>query len=179
MRLFHFTAGILFGVAIASQARASDAICGQLEEFAKGQESEKADPMPRHWAEFHWGIDPDPNTFWSWGCRNSNDASSKVLCGYLMDHTSREFRNMLPIRILKCWGYRFPDDAGFGWRVRDGQILHQRKNGSWLVMDIAANGLEPGESAIRISYDTVDRRLDPDELEPVRSLREGVGYRVP
>lgn len=167
------------GLACSVQAGASDILCSQLDEFALAQEAEPAEPMPRHWVEFHWGIDPDPNSFWSWGCRNSNDVSSKSLCSYLLESTSREFRNTLPIRILKCWGYRFPKDAGYGWHVSEGHFIQQRKNGSWLVMDIASRGLQPDEQAIRISYDTVDRKLEPDELPAVQPLQDGEGFKLP
>jgi hypothetical protein len=171
--------GVLTSLLLAGHARASGSLCEELEKFAKDQEAERANPMRRHWVEFHWGIDPDPNTFWSWGCRHSDDSFSKQFCGYLMENTSREFRNTLPIRVLKCWGYRFPKDAGHGWHVGEGHFTHERKNGSWLVMDIASFNLQQGELAVRFSYDTVDRRLDPDDLEPIQPLREGNEIRLP
>jgi hypothetical protein len=160
----------LSGLALVAPANASDKLCGELEKFVKNQEVEQADPMPRHWVEFHWGIDPDPNSFWSWGCRHAADNSSKQFCTHLLDNTSREFRNTLPLRIQQCMGYRFPEQAWSGWHVSDGVIKHQRKNGSWLVMEIVSQGLQAGESAVRISYDTVDRKLEPVEPEPVKPL---------
>ena len=164
--------------AIPGAASAADALCGKLETFAREQEAEVADPMPRHWVEFHWGVDTDPNTFWSWGCRHSSDQSSQQLCAWLMENTSREFRDYLPLRVQKCFGYRFPKQAWSGWHVSEGMIEHQRRNGSWLVLEIASKGLQQGEGAVRISYNTVDRRLDPDELEPIQPLRQGEGLRA-
>jgi hypothetical protein len=169
----------LSGFALATPAYASDKLCHELEKFVTVQEEEKAIPMPRHWVEFHWGIDPDPNTFWSWGCRHAADSSSKQLCAYLLDNTSREFRNTLPLRIQQCMGYRLPKQAWSGWHVSDGVIKHQRKNGSWLVMEIVSQGLQQGESAVRISYDTVDRKLEPVELDPVMPLFAGEAQKLP
>ena len=179
MRVWVFIAGITLGIASAAQANASDTLCGQLDRFVADQEGEEAEPMLRHWVEFHWGIDPDPNTFWSWGCRHSEDNSSRNFCNYLMNNTSHEFRNKLPIRVLKCLGYRFPEQAWSGWRVQDGVFEHQRKNSSWLVMEISSQGLQPGEMAVRISYNTVDRKLEPADLEPVRPLRVGDEVKAP
>jgi hypothetical protein len=168
----------LSSLALVTPANASDRLCQELEKLVKDQEAEKADPMPRHWVEFHWGIDPDPDTFWSWGCRHAADSSSKHLCAYLVDNTSREFRNTLPLRIQQCMGYRLPEQAWSGWRVNDGVIEHQRQNGSWLVMEIVSQGLQAGESAVRISYETVDRKLEPDELEPVKPLFLAEAHRL-
>lgn len=161
---------ISVGVSAASPVSAADKLCGELDQFIADQEAEKGDPMPRHWVEFHWGVDPNPDSFWSWGCRHSQDKSSAKLCIYLMDHTSREFRNLLPVRVLKCMNNRFPDEALQGWHVTEGEFRHQRKNGSWLVMEVTERDLQSGESAVRISYDTVDRKLQPEELSPIRPL---------
>ena len=56
---------------------------------------------------------------------------------------------------------------------------HQRKNGSWLVMEIVSKGLQPGEMAVRISYNTVDRKFEPANLEPVQPLRAGDEFKLP
>ena len=179
MRVLDAILGAMFSVGFAAQASAADMLCAQLDKFVVDQEAETAEPMPRHWVEFHWGIDPDPNSFWSWGCRHSKDLSSAGFCNYLMDNTSREFRNRLPLQVLKCLGYRFPDQAWSGWKVQDGMFEHQRKNGSWLVMEIVSKGLQPGEMAVRISYNTVDRKFEPANLEPVQPLRAGDEFKLP
>ena len=56
----------------ASAANAADVICDKLDDYAKAQWAQKGDPIQRYWVEFHWGIDTDPDTFWSWGYGHSN-----------------------------------------------------------------------------------------------------------
>jgi len=154
----------------ASVASAADSLCQKLKDYAEAQWSERGDPVPRYWVEFHWGFEQDPNTFWSWGCKRSDDQASKELCAWLMENTSREFRATLPINVQKCMGYGFPSDAVTEWRFTEGEVRGQAEDGSWLVLEIGSTGMQPGESAVRISFDSVDRRLEPDELPPLRSL---------
>lgn len=101
----------IFIAQIAAPISAKDALCDQLDKFVRDQKSETTDPLPRHWVEFHWGVDSDPNSIWSWGCWHSEDQSSKEFCAWLMDNTSREFRSKLPINVQQCMGYRFPRQA--------------------------------------------------------------------
>jgi hypothetical protein len=169
VRRAYYSMIAMFGVAMAAQANAADQLCQELKDFVRAQEAETADPMPRHWVEYHWGI--DPHAIWSWGCRDSKDASSKEFCGFLLDNTSREFRNQLPIRVQQCFGYRFPRQASGGWHMNEGEVRHQLKNGSWIVMELTSIGLQPGESAVRILYDTVDREIEPQELDPIKPLQ--------
>lgn len=157
-------------LAFSTQAQAADQICAQLKTFVKDQIAEKAEPAPRHWVEFHWEIDPDPNAFWSWGCRPSEDLSSKRFCAWLMENTSREFRNMLPVRVLRCMGYRFPRQPSFEWHVSDGEFRNTQNDGSWLILEVSSKFPNPMESAVRISYENVDRRFEPDDLPDIQPL---------
>lgn len=166
-------------LSLSTAVYAADPLCEELNKFVADQKAEIAEPVPRHWVEFHWGIDPDPDVFWSWGCRHSGDLSSEKFCDWLMKNTSKEFPNMLPISVQTCMGFRFPGNTRHEWHMTDGRIEHQLKAGDWLILELAAHGLQPGESAIRISYNTVDRILEPDELLPIRELREGKEYRAP
>ena len=154
----------------ASSANATDELCAKLDAYAKAQWAEKGDTIPRYWVEFHWGNDPDPNSFWSWGCRHSADASSVSFCKWLMENTNQEFRAELPIRVQRCMGYHFPPKAVTEWQFTDGAVRHQAPDGSWLVLEVSSQGMQPGESAVRISFDSVDRNLDPDELPPIRTM---------
>lgn len=154
-------------------ANAKDELCKKLHSFVADQKAETADPAPRHWVEFHWGINPDPNTFWSVGCLHSSDLSSKQFCGWLLDHTSREFSNFLPIRIQQCMGFSFPKNRKNEWHLTDGEIRHDIKDG-WLVLEMTTRDLQPGESALRISYDTIDVKFEPDELPPIKPAMCGV-----
>ncbi|HEX7712347.1 MAG TPA: hypothetical protein VF418_15555 [Sphingomonadaceae bacterium] len=154
----------------ASAANAADVICDKLDDYAKAQWAQKGDPIQRYWVEFHWGIDTDPDTFWSWGYGHSNDVASANLCKWLMDNTNQEFRSELPIRVQRCMGYRFPRYAPTEWQFTDGVVRHQAHDGSWLVLEVSSQGMRSGESAVRISFDSVDRNLDPEELPPIRSM---------
>jgi hypothetical protein len=70
-------------------------------------------------------------------------------------------------------GYRFPRDAVNGWHMRDGEITHMRKDGSWLRLKFVTQELKPSGTAVRISFDSVDRKLEPDELDPFEPLGPG------
>jgi hypothetical protein len=154
----------------ASSANAADQLCAQLDAYAKAQWAEKGDSIPRHWVEFHWGNDPDPNTIWSWGCSHSKDESSVSFCKWLMKNTNQEFRSELPIRVQRCMGYDFPPKSVTEWQFTDGVVRHQAPDGSWLVLEVGSQGMRLGESAVRISFNSVDRRLDPDELPSIGSM---------
>jgi hypothetical protein len=155
---------------VASNANAADALCAKLDEYAKAQWAERGDTIPRHWVEFHWGNDPDPKTIWSWGCSHSKDESSVTFCQWLMKNTNQEFRSELPIRVQRCMGYGFPPKSVTEWQLTDGAVKHQERDGSWLVLELSSQGMQEGESAVRISFDSVDRQLDPDELPPIQSM---------
>lgn len=155
-----------------SNANAADPLCGILKDYARAQWAERTDPAPRHWVEFHWGTDPDPLALWSWGCRHSDDVASAQLCNWLLDNTSHEFRSILPIRIQKCMGFRFPGAAKAYWGLTDGQVSRAGHDGTSIVLELSCRGMAPAESAIRISFDSDDRRLEPDELPPIASMSE-------
>jgi len=166
-------ASILSATALLVRAHAveaADPLCKELEAFAAAQLSEKGDPIPRYWVEFHWGFAPDPNTFWSWGCRHSDDAAATRLCDWLMENISREFRSSLPIGVQKCMGYKFPRNAISDWNISEGIISLPARDGSWLILEISSLGMPSGESAVRISLESVDRKFDPDELPPMESF---------
>lgn len=67
-------------------------------------------------------------------------------------------------------GYEFPDGAVNGWWVSEGQVSQRFDDGSWLNMEITKTNLQPKELAIRLSVDSVERRLKPDELPPIEPL---------
>ena len=154
----------------SASANAADALCAKLDDYAKAQWAARDDAIPKHWVEFHWGNDPDPNAIWSWGCSHSKDESSVSFCKWLMKNTNQEFRSELPIRVQRCMGYGFPLKSVTEWQFTDGVVRHQAADGSWLVLEVRSQGMRPGESAVRISLDSVDRKLVPDELPPIRSM---------
>lgn len=157
-------------LAVPQGAWAQEPLCDRLEEFASAQWSEPSDPIPRQWVEFHWGIEADTANRWSWGCRDAGDAASGEFCDWLMDNTSRGFHTGLPVGVLQCMGDEFPAQAATEWQLSEGEFRRQAKDGSWLVLEVASSGMAPGESAVRISFDSDDRRLDPEELPPMQAF---------
>jgi hypothetical protein len=154
----------------ATGAHAADPLCGKLIDYAKAQWAEKGGTIPRHWVEFHWGNDSDPKTIWSWGCRHSKDQSSTSFCHWLVNNTNQEFRSELPIRVQRCMGYTFPSRAISEWQLTDGAVKHQERDGSWLILELTSRGMQEGESAVRIYFDSVDRELEPDELPSIQTM---------
>jgi len=153
-----------------SSAHAADELCAKLDDYAKAQWAEKGATIPRHWVEFHWGNDPDPNSIWSWGCRHSDDQVSADFCSWLMKNTNQEFRSELPIRVQRCMGYSFPPRVVGEWRLTDGVVEHQERDGSRLILELSSREMLKGESAVRIYFDSADRQFDPDELPPIQTL---------
>lgn len=112
--MMHVAKILGLGVLLAAgHAQAADSICPRLKGFVRQQMAETSDPAPRHFVEFHWGQDSD--AIFSTGCRHSEDSGSAEFCHWLMDNTSWEFRSRLPINILRCFGYRFPNDPTGDW----------------------------------------------------------------
>lgn len=157
-------------LAVPQAASAAEPLCEQLEAFAAAQWSEPDDPAPRHWVEFHRGIQGDAANRWSWGCRHSGDEASEVFCDWLMDQTSRGFQAALPANVLRCLDDEPAGKAANAPVLLSGVIRRQAQDGSWLVLETASTGMRPGESAVRISFDSDDRRFEPDELPAIRAF---------
>jgi hypothetical protein len=109
---------VLAGMATATSlanARQRDAICNQLRSFEAAPFARGADGKPAaRSVAFFWSGD------WliggSLGCRRKKtDSASVDFCSYLGMNTNQEFRGQLPIRILTCFGYRFPRGAFSEW----------------------------------------------------------------
>jgi hypothetical protein len=151
-------------LAVPQGAMAQDALCEQLDAYAAAQWNERSEPIPRYWVEFHRGIQADAGNSWSWGCRDAGDNASGEFCDWLMENSSRSFQTYLPFALLKCMGDQVPDQAAAERQFIQGKFRRQAQDGSWVVLEVTSNGLSPGESAVRISFDAEDRRFDPEEL---------------
>ena len=153
------------GLTVAtSPAYGADTICAKLADFVAAQVADAKVQSPRHWVEIHWDWDQDPNDLpsWSKGCQHSSDASSKELCHWLFEHSSTEFRSSLPIRVLSCYGYRFPKHALYDWFVWDGEFTPDHRKGRyWLKMELAKTGLPGDESALRLSVENASNEELP------------------
>jgi hypothetical protein len=159
-------------LAVPQVATAQDrALCDRLEAFAAAQWREP-DPAPRQWVEFHWGIEADTANRWSWGCRDAGDAASGEFCDWLMDNTAQGFHTGLPVGVLECMGDEFPDQPASEWQLDEGEFRRQTGDGTWLVLEFTSRGLQRGESAVRISFDADDRRLEPAVLPPMQAFAD-------
>ena len=157
-------------LAVPQAALAAEPLCEQLEAFAAAQWSEPDDPAPRHWVEFHRGVEGEAANRWSWGCRHSGDAASEAFCDWLMDQSSRNFQATLPANVLRCLEDERAEKAANAPVLLSGGIRRKAKDGSWLVLETASTGMGPGENAVRISFASDDRQLDPEVLPPIRAF---------
>jgi hypothetical protein len=157
-------------VACSTPALAAEGLCQKIRVFAQS-EPEQADE--RSWFEFHWGIDHAPNSFWSWGCRHSNDKVAKDTCDWLMHNTNQEFTMELPQAIMTCYGYRFPKYASYDWEGIAGTIKLKDGDDYRLVLDLDYRNLPSGEEAIRVS------RYAPEPLPPIKPMAKTTGDSSP
>jgi hypothetical protein len=77
---------------------------------------------------------------------------------------------MLPVSIMKCYGYGFPSHIAYDWGLRGRVKLHGSDDRE-LILEIFPEGLPESESAIRLSLLGPENDLSPDELPPIRSTR--------
>jgi len=84
-------------------------LCDRLKSFEEAPFNNGSDGKPvRRFVEFQWS--DSWLTGGPWGCRHTlDDTVSKSFCSYLMDDTNQEFSADLPMRILTCHGYVFPN----------------------------------------------------------------------
>lgn len=84
-----------------------------------------------------------------------------------MHHTSYEFADQAPKRILTCYGYRFPRDSEWGdWKSEVTILDHDR----WLKLDIDFVSFKREEGAIRLSSFAPDKDDALVELPPLAPL---------
>lgn len=145
----------------STPAISAESLCKTFQTLAQSA-PEQADERP--WIEFHWGIDHEQHSFWSWGCRHSNDKVSKATCDWLMENTSHEFTMMLPLAVMSCYGYHLPKYASYDWSGIAGTIKLKQGDDYALVLDLDYRGLPDGEVAIRVS------RYAPEPLPPIMPL---------
>jgi hypothetical protein len=98
-------------VAVSAPANAADKLCEKLQVFER---SKPARSSERRWFEFHWGFE-HVDALWSWGCRHSQDDVANATCKWLVDNTNQEFSMMLPLEIMRCYGYGIPPHASYDW----------------------------------------------------------------
>ena len=104
----------------AGPAVAEDQLCKELKAFERADFTPDVRPQGRRWVELHWvGVWMDFDNGYGLACTSSPDAASQKLCGYLKTHTSFEFTNSVPFKILDCHGYGLgpPRPTWSAWRA--------------------------------------------------------------
>lgn len=154
----------------AAQAASGDDICRQLQAFETAPFAKGADGKSiRRSVTFRW-IGP-----WmidaAWRCdRDQADSAAVKLCAYLMDNTSIEFRNNLPMRVMRCYGYRFPKYAAYDWHDWAGSFtLHPPGSDRELELEVDLDSRLDPDAAVRISAlpDNADRSKDDADPPPL------------
>ena len=158
-------AAVLLAVPQVARAQA-EPLCDMLDAYAAAQWSEPNTPAPRYWVEFHWGA-PANSTRWVWGCTYSDDDASERFCDWLVANTSQTFHMGLPLNLLGCMG-EGTEQRGAATLLLEGKVRRQAQDGSWLVLESISDPLKPSASAVRISFDSDDGKLDPGQLPPLR-----------
>lgn len=137
------------GLLQPTAAIASDAICQRLNDFHSKPFTDEVRPEGRRWLEVHWtGFWMDFDNGFGKQCRSSPVDASRELCQWLIENSSAEFPSALAIRVLECYGYRFPALSRWrGWRS-DVPILNRER---WLLLEIDFFTLSGQAGAIRLS----------------------------
>lgn len=87
-----------------------------------------------------------------------------------MHHTNQEFRTLLPVRILSCYGYRFPRTVAYDWIGIEGAFTLHGGSERTLILEMAHRGLPPAESAVRLTVFGPSDYYDPEEAAPIETL---------
>ena len=143
-------------------------MCEQVSAFHMAKFDGSEQPKGRRWVELHWvGSWLDFDHGWGLKCNHSPDPASAQLCGWLMHHTSYEFADQAPKRILTCYGYRFPRNSEWGHWKSDIDILNHDR---WLQLEIDFATLKGEEGAIRLSSFAPNKDDALVELPPLAPL---------
>jgi hypothetical protein len=163
------TALLAIVVATATSLAKPDELCAKVKAFHSANFDNTVLPRGRRWVELHWvGSWLDLKNGWGFACRHSPDQASTALCRWLMHHTSYEFSDQAPKRILTCYGYRFPQNSEWGdWKSQVTILDHDR----WLKLDINFATFIGEEGAIRLSSFAPNEDDALVELPPLAPLK--------
>lgn len=145
-------------------------MCEQVKAFHAAKFDRTEEPKGRRWVELHWvGSWLDFKNGWGLACRHSPDQASARLCAWLTHHTSYEFIDQAPKRILTCYGYQFPRNSEWGdWKSEISMLDHDR----WLELEIDFSGFKGEEGAIRLSSFAPDKDDALVELPPLAPIEK-------
>ncbi len=167
--IFWISAATAAALASSGYAAPKDDLCAQLRAYEAADFQNGSDGKPiRRSITFDWiGGWLTPNM--EWGCeRKKADARSVALCSYLMDHTSLEFRSLLPLSVLRCYGYKFPKFVSYDWGNWTSNIkLHGEKQDRTLAMEVDLSRRSAPNGAVRISVTPENPGKDDVDLAPL------------
>lgn len=145
-------------------------LCDRVAEYeaVDSEGASQPDGLADRWVELHWvGSWLDFDNGFGKTCIHSEDVASRQLCGWLLENSSTEFPQMLPIGILECYGYSFPSPrpSWAGWRASV-ELTTDR----WLTLDIDFTRWEGETGAIRLrAYDEAETPWE--DMPPLGPLR--------
>ena len=164
----------LLGLALlsfATTAKAKTGICAETATFAESKFDGTEWPAGRRWVELHWlgkGMDIDGG--WGLECRHSNDAAAERFCGWLMHHSSSEFRSRTSQGILSCYGYAFPNSAQHSWVNWRSDISMMTPKLRWLLLEVRFDDAWKEGGAIRLSAFAPDESMATVEMPPMEPM---------
>lgn len=130
---------------------ADDEICTRLHAFETAPRPLGETGSTRDWIEMRWvGAWMDFDNGWHLECRHSSSNSAAELCGWLIENTSFEFSNYLPIRLLECHDFKFPRPYPNADTWIEKLALFPETGDEHMVLEIALGG-HKGDDAIRYS----------------------------
>jgi hypothetical protein len=168
-RLFTLVFPALVMTAVSVRA---ETLCEQVRRYEQAPFAQASSPdgLPDRWVEVHWvGFWMDFDRGFGKSCVHSDDAESRDLCAWLVKHSSTEFPEYLPFRILECYGYGFPRPypEWSQWKTRI-KIVSER----WLTLDVDLTGWKSETGAIRLSVYTDEDWSVGRERPPLAPLPE-------
>lgn len=161
----------LCSIAAAPAPALADPFCDALRTFERAPLVRASDgrPQPRH-VELFWR---GPWGIYNIGyeCRHRGDPASRLLCRTLTANMPQEFRTALPFRIMRCYGYPFPQYVATRWHAWSAEIELAEGPAGRLRLDVSM--YLPGNLRDAIRLAVVPDGYDP-EASPLPSLQEPV-----
>jgi hypothetical protein len=155
-------------LSLATLAAARDSVCNRVAKFHRANLDNVEQPVGRRWVELHWtGHWMDFDRGFGLKCKSSPDSAARELCGWLIDHTSTEFPTNLPMRILTCYGHRFPKSSDWsGWKSDISLFADDRE----LLLEIDLLTMRNETGAIRLSSFAPGKDDALAEMSPLMEL---------
>jgi hypothetical protein len=127
-----------------------DQICDYVKAFERAPFERDASGREKYrWIEMHWiGAWMDFDHGWHLECRHSSDNASAAFCSWLSSNTLFEFEEALPVRILMCHGYHFPD---MNFELLKSEFDFYSESTGEILLQTNFQGHKKFDAAIRLS----------------------------